>query len=36
MGSVSKIELDPTHFYTRPNFLLALGKDLTDLNPKQR
>ena len=31
----SKKELNLTHFYTNPNFLLALWKDLTELNPRQ-
>ena len=35
MVDVSKIELNLTHFYTNPNFILALWKDLTELNQKQ-
>ena len=35
MGQFSNIELNITHFYTRPNFLLALWKDLAKLNQKQ-
>ena len=34
MVVVSKTELILTHFYINPNFLLALLKDPTDLNPK--
>ena len=36
MGGVSKTELNLTHFYTNPNFILALCKDLDDINQKQR
>ena len=32
MGHLSKTELNLMHFYTNPKFLLALWKDLADLN----
>ena len=35
MGQLSKTELNLTHFYTNPNFILALWKDLAELNQKQ-
>ena len=35
MGYFSKTELILTYFYTKPNFVLALWKDLVKLNQKQ-
>ena len=35
MGHLSKIALNLTHFYTNPNFLLALWRDLAELSQKQ-
>ena len=35
MGHFSKTELNLTHFYTTPNFLLDLWKYLAELNQKQ-
>ena len=35
MGHFSKTELNITHFYTNPKFLLALWKDLTEPNQKK-
>ena len=35
MGHFSKRELNLMHFYTNPNFLLALWKNLAELNQKQ-
>ena len=32
MGGMSKTEMNPTHFYTNHNFLLAIWKDLVELN----
>ena len=32
---MSKTELNLTHFYTNPNFLLALWKDVAELSQKQ-
>ena len=35
MGHLSKTELNLTHFYTKPNFLLDPWKGLAELNKKQ-
>ena len=35
MGHLSKTELNLTHFYRNLMFLLALRKDLAELNQKQ-
>ena len=35
MGHLSKTELNITHFYTNPKFLLSLWKDLAEMNLKQ-
>ena len=35
MGHFSKKELNITHFYTHPNFLLDLCKDFVDLFQKE-
>ena len=35
MSGVSQIELIIMHFYTNPNFLLGIWKDIDELNTKQ-
>ena len=35
MIRVSKTELNLTHFYTNPNLLLVLWKDLAEMNKKK-
>ena len=35
MGQLSNTELNITHFYTNPNFLFCIWKDLAELFQKQ-